>query len=84
VEADGLRRSHERLQRYATDLATSLSQASTAGAASRSPAAADAAHLLADMQSRIDEAAGTIAVYADSLRISGESCVRLYESAEMK
>lgn len=44
------------------------------------PAASSAADLLADVQRRIDEAAGELAAVADERGIAGAACERAYDS----
>ena len=52
----------------------------TAGAGAASAGGADAIDLLAQLHSRTDEAAGTIAAVADDARIRGQACERAYDA----
>lgn len=81
ADADRLRGTAGQLQRYATDLATSLHSASRdSKATSSSPPAGATADMLALMLGRVDDAAAGIALYADQSRLAGQLCERSYGS----
>ena len=52
--------------------------------ASSSPAASAPGDLLADMLSRLDEAAGAVGRYADDARLAGQLCERAYDALTVK
>lgn len=79
ADAARARTSSERLRIYADQLAASCAASNPAPAAS-SPPADTPGDLLADMQRRIDEAAGIIAQYADESRISGKLCEQSFDA----
>ncbi|WP_343632633.1 DUF2514 family protein [Roseateles sp.] len=84
AEADAarLRASSGQLQRYATDLATSLGDRAreSAAAAGSCPSASAAAGLLADVLGRMDAAAERVVLYADQARLAGQLCERTYDA----
>lgn len=79
AEADARRAAAESvsLRKYAQSLAARCTHASPAAPAS-SPATEAPGDLLTDMLTRIDEAAGELARYADEARIAGEACQGAY------
>lgn len=81
AEADArrARTAAERLRDHAAQLAARCSPGNPAPAAS-SPAASAPGDLLADMQRRIDDAAGSLAEYADQARIAGQLCERAHDA----
>ncbi len=67
-------------QRIATIAAARCPAAGDTAASSGSEAAGTATDLLADMQRRLDEAAGEIAEHADAAGIAGSACARAYDA----
>lgn len=80
AEAARLRSSHGQLQRYATDLATSLGDQSRDPAAAGSCPAAERARILADVVGALDDFAERAATAADLARRAGQLCERSYNS----
>lgn len=81
ADADRLRGTAGQLQRYATDLATSLRNSAGDPAAPSSSAPTDtSADLLANLSGRLDEAAAGIALHADTSRVAGQTCERYYDA----
>lgn len=72
-ERDGALSAARGLYQRAQELATAAKRCEWEGGASASDAQSPA-DLLADMHRRTDEAAGAIALYADSLRIEADRC----------
>jgi len=79
ADAGRARTTAERLRQHAAQLAASCT-ASNPAATPGSPPASAPGDLLADMQRRLDEAAGELAAYADSARIAGQLCERSYDA----
>lgn len=79
--ADRLRGSNGQLQRYVTDLSTSLADRARgdATACSCAPTAA-ALDLSAQLLGGVDDAAAEIAVYADQVRAADELCVATFSA----
>lgn len=71
VAADGLRHRTAELARRCTG---------NSAAAATSPAASTPGELLADLQRRIDTAAGEFAQYADASHTAGRACERSYDA----
>src|SRR5574341_893557 len=73
---------HDAAERLRGAYAAQLRRATTCHptAAASSPPAQPTADLLADVQQRIDEAAGEIARFADRAHIAGRLCERDYDS----
>jgi len=80
AEAARLRSSHGQLQRYATDLATSLGDQSRDPAAAGSCPAAERVRILADVVGALDDFAEQAAVAADTARRAGQLCERAYDA----
>lgn len=74
ADAAAARTVAERLRQRATQLAGSCSATPSAGVPSPGAPASNPGDLLADMQRRIDEAAGSIAQYADEVTIARQAC----------
>jgi septal ring factor EnvC (AmiA/AmiB activator) len=70
----------DRLREHARELAARCSAARDPGATDRSPPAAAAGDLLAELLERVDAAAGELARHADQARIAGAACERAYDS----
>lgn len=66
---------------YAAALASRCPAAPASTAAGGSPPAGSAADLLADVQRRLDEAAGELAAFADRARVAGLACERVAAGA---
>ena len=79
--ADRLRGSNGQLQRYVTDLSTSLADRArsdpTAGSCAPAVAALD---LSAQLLGGVDDAAAEIAVYADQVRLAHQLCVSTFNA----
>lgn len=81
ADADRLRAGNGQLRRYATDLAASLgSRPGDTAPAPGGETARATADLLAELLGRVDDAAATIAVYADSSRRAGLLCERTFDA----
>lgn len=82
TDAAAARTAADRLRAHVAALAASCRAAVPASpaAAGSAPAAHTAGDLLADMQRRIDEAAGAIAAHADAARAAGLGCERDYDA----
>lgn len=75
----------DKLRRYTATLAARCDRpAVDTSAGGGSAPAASTGDLLADMQRRLDEAAGGIGKYADDTSIAGDTCERQYDSLETK
>lgn len=82
ADARSARDSASRLQQRVSKLIADSRRAAahpTAGSAGPT-AERDPIDLLADVQRRIDEAAGQLAEYADAARIAGSACERQYDA----
>ncbi|RTL37177.1 MAG: DUF2514 family protein [Burkholderiales bacterium] len=85
AEADAarLRATAGQLQRYATDLATSLGDQARGAAAAGSCPATQSAGILADMVGELDRFAERAAVAADEARRAGQFCERSYDALKV-
>ncbi|WP_422012706.1 DUF2514 family protein [Roseateles sp.] len=83
--ADRLRGSNGQLQRYVTDLSTSLADQAGDPALAGSCAPATAAlDLSARLLGRVDDAAAELAVYADQVRAAHQLCVSTFNALRTK
>lgn len=83
AEVARLRASSGQLQRYATDLATSLGDQARDPAAPGSCPAAERARILADVVGALDDFAERAAIAADGYRRAGQLCERSYDALKV-
>lgn len=81
ADADDARRAGDRLQqRVAALVAAARGAAANPGAQPAVAPAGDPLDLLADVQRRLDGAAGELAEYGDAARVAGAGCERDYDA----
>lgn len=81
ADRDRLRAGNGQLQRYATDLATSLGDRARDPAAARSCSAAEQRiRLLAEVLGEVDQFAAGVAEEADQSWLAGQLCERTYDA----
>lgn len=79
ADAAALRASRDSLRQRTAAIASQCSGADTAAAGSSTPASSPG-DLLADVQARLEEAAGQLADAADNSRRAGQLCERSYDA----